>query len=100
MTILNPIFLQHVIHLNTCKAFYMYTIGTQQVQCMNLMLSGSLPFSMFLGFLRTIICLLLFYWCGYCSLSFQSFAFHRLVTATVRNSKILPLLAQCLKHLT
>ena len=47
------------VNLSNCRAFYMYTVGTQ-VQCTNLMLTGSLPVTMLLGFSRTIVCLLLF----------------------------------------
>ena len=69
MTILNPIFLQHGIHLNTSEPVKLQGIlhvlsRYTQVQCMNLMLTGSLPFRMFLGFSRTIVCLLWFFGVG------------------------------------
>ena len=83
MAILNPIFLQHGIHLNTSELVKLQGIlhVHSRYTGMNLTLTWGLPFRIFLGFSRTIIC------CGYCSVSFQSFALHHLLTSTVCNIK-------------
>lgn len=63
MTILNPIFLQHGIHFNTSEPVKLQGIlhVHSRYTGMNLMLNWSLPFRIFLGFSRTIVCLLLFF---------------------------------------
>ena len=66
MIILNPIFLQHGIHLNTSEPVKLQGIlhVHSRYTGMNLMLNWSLPFRIFLGFSRTIVCLLLFFVVG------------------------------------
>ena len=63
MAILNPIFLQHGIHLNTSELVKLQGIlhVHSRYTGMNLTLTWGLPFRIFLSFSRTIIC------CGYCS---------------------------------
>ena len=63
MANLNPIFLQHLNTSGPVKPQGILHIHSRYTG-MNLMLSGSLPFRMFLGFSRTILCLLLFFGVG------------------------------------
>ena len=60
--ILNSIFLQHGIYLNTSEPVKLQGIlhVHSRYTGMNLTLTGSLPFRMFLGFSRAFVCLLLF----------------------------------------
>ena len=76
MTILNPIFLQHGIHLNTSEPVKLQGIlhVHSRYTGMNLMLNWSLPFRKFLGFSRNNCLFAIAFCCGYCSMSFQSFA--------------------------
>ena len=104
MAILNPIFLQHVINLNTSEPVklqgilqvhsgYTGTVYEFDAHRESPLQNVSRVFKNFCLF-AIVFC------CGYCSMSFQSFALHHLVTTTVRNTEKPPLLARCLKHLT